>query len=407
MLSHWTPVWFLANWPRKRVGLASYSAEFAETWGRRTRNSVIEQAAGLGINVRQDLSRAALWELTTGGGMMTAGVGGPFTGHGFDLLLIDDPIKNRQEAASPTLREHLWEWWRSTARTRLEPGGSIVVVMTRWHEDDLVGRLLGDEYQGEQSDADQWEHIRLPALAEEDDPLGRAEGEPLWPERYGAAALANLRASVGLRDWAGLFQQRPSELGGEILKLHWWRMVDEEPATVYRTVQFWDTAFKPGRENDYSCCVTASTVPGGFLVRDVWRAKLDFPALQQASRLLYEMWQPERVNVEDAASGTPLVQSFRRETRLPIFASPVRGDKVSRAHSITGLLESGRVFVPASVPWLPEFLRETSEFPNGAHDDQVDALVGALTELRKGTDVDLPSFGQRDSRWRERRDNGR
>ena len=175
LLSHWTPVWFLANWPQKRVGLASYAAEFAETWGRRARDSVVENAQELGIQVRPDLNRASEWELTAGGGMMTAGVGGPFTGRGFDLLIIDDPIKNRQEANSAALRRHVWEWWRSTARTRLEPGGSIIVVMTRWHEDDLAGKLLGAA-PDDGGAIDRWQHIRLPALAEEDDPLGREPG---------------------------------------------------------------------------------------------------------------------------------------------------------------------------------------------------------------------------------------
>ena len=169
-------MWFLANWPRKSVGLASYAAEPAEQWGRLARDSVIENESGLGIRVRDDLSKVGRWQLTTGGGMMTVGVGGPFTGYGFDLLIIDDPVKNREEANSPTQRQHLWAWWRSTARTRLEPGGSIIVVTTRWHEDDLVGRLLGDEYTDEQMVGDQWEHIRLPALAEEGDPPGETPG---------------------------------------------------------------------------------------------------------------------------------------------------------------------------------------------------------------------------------------
>ena len=175
-------MWFLANWPHKRVGLASYAAEPAEQWGRLARDSVVENESGLGIRVRDDLSKVGRWQLTTGGGMMTVGVGGPFTGYGFDLLIIDDPVKNREEANSPTQRQHLWDWWQSTARTRLEPGGSIIVVTTRWHEEDLVGRLLGDEYTEEQAAGDRWEHIRLPALAEEGDPLGRPLDAPLWPE---------------------------------------------------------------------------------------------------------------------------------------------------------------------------------------------------------------------------------
>ena len=217
MLSHWTPVSFLANWPWKSVGLASYAADFAGTWGRKARDSVVENQVQMGLRVRDDLNKASQWQLTAGGGMMTAGVGGPFTGYGFDLLIPDDPIKNRQEADSITMRNHLWEWWRSTARTRLEPGGSVIIVATRWHEDDLIGRLLSDEFLEGEVASDRWEHIRLPALAEPGDPLGREEDAPLWPERHDATALAAARVDIGPQDWPGLYQQRPSRQGGQRL----------------------------------------------------------------------------------------------------------------------------------------------------------------------------------------------
>ena len=233
MVSCWLPIWFLVNWPAGRVGLASYAADFASDWGLRVRRT-IEQTPELGIRVSKDRARAHDWQLEEGGSMMTAGVGGPFTGRGFDLLIIDDPIKNRAEANSATYRKHLWDWWTSTARTRLEPGGSIVILATRWHEDDLIGRLLNgpqgnDEFDAGDVDLDEWQYIRLPALAEDDDPLGREEGEPLWPARYDARALAALRVELGPQDWAGLFQQRPTEYGGGLFKLHWWRYANPLP----------------------------------------------------------------------------------------------------------------------------------------------------------------------------------
>ena len=161
IVSHWTPVWFLSNWLQRKVGLASYAAEFASGWGRKARDTIVATPE-LGIGIRPDLSSASMWELTAGGGMMTSGVGGPLTGHGFDLLIIDDPIKNRQEANSAAVRRHLWEWWRSTARTRPRPGGSIIIVQTRWHEDDLIGMLLGAMGEGDADyPEDTWEHIRL------------------------------------------------------------------------------------------------------------------------------------------------------------------------------------------------------------------------------------------------------
>ena len=308
-------MWFLANWPHKRVGLASYAAE---QWGRLARDSVVENESGLGIRVRDDLSKVGRWQLTTGGGMMTVGVGGPFTGYGFDLLIIDDPVKNREEANSPTQRQHLWDWWQSTARTRLEPGGSIIVVTTRWHEDDLVGRLLGDEYTEEQAVGDQWEHIRLPALAEPGDPLGRPLDAPLWPERYDTAALAALRISVGPQEWPGLFQQRPSHERGSVFKDHWWGFEKKvEPGD--RVFQFWDTAFKTGQQNDYSVCCTMTTTPNGYAVMGVWRNRVEYPDLLRAMQDQAKEHNPSAIFVEDAASGQSVLQSLRRETRLPVL----------------------------------------------------------------------------------------
>ena len=381
LLSHWTPVWFLANWPHKRVGLASYAAEPAEQWGRLARDSVIENESGLGIRVRDDLSKVGRWQLTTGGGMMTVGVGGPFTGYGFDLLIIDDPVKNREEANSPTQRQHLWDWWRSTARTRLEPGGSIIVVTTRWHEDDLIGRLLGDEYTEEQAAGDRWEHIRLPALAEEDDPVGRPLDAPLWPERYDASALAALRVSVGPQEWPGLFQQRPSHEGGSIFRDDWWLLGDVPEPGDGPVFQFWDTAFKTGQQNDYSVCCTMTTTPNGYAVLDVWRDRVEYPDLLRAMQAQAEDHNPSAIFVEDAASGQSVVQSLRRETRLPVLPVKPIGDKVLRANRVTGTVEAKKITLPRTAPWLQAFREELAAFPNGVHDDQVDAFVGCLTQF--------------------------
>ena len=381
MLSHWTPVWFLANWPWKNVGLASYAADFAGTWGRKARDSVVENQVQMGLRVRDDLNRASQWQLTAGGGMMTAGVGGPFTGYGFDLLILDDPIKNRQEADSITMRTHLWEWWRSTARTRLEPGGSVIIVATRWHEDDLIGRLLSDEFLEEEA-SDRWEHIRLPALAEEDDPLGRPVDAPLWPERYDASALASLRISVGPQDWPGLFQQRPSHEGGSIFRDDWWVPGDVPEPGDGPVFQFWDTAFKTGQQNDYSVCCTMTTTPNGYAVMDVWRNRVEYPDLLKAMKSLAERHpKVSAIFVEDAASGQSVVQSLRRETRLPVLPAKPIGDKVLRANRVTGTVEAKKITLPRTAPWLQAFREELAAFPNGVHDDQVDAFVGCLTQL--------------------------
>lgn len=212
LISHWFGVWYLHLFPERRIILTSYAADYAATWGRRVRNSIVEHGEVLGLSLAGDTTAADAWETEQRGGMVTAGVGGPITGRGADILIVDDPIKNSEEANSATYRDKVWEWWQSTAVTRLEPGAAAIVVMTRWHEDDLAGKLLSDEDSG-----GEWELLNLPAIAEKDDVIGRHEGEALWPERYDLAALDNRRLAVGEYVWQSLFQQRPPSLTGNPL----------------------------------------------------------------------------------------------------------------------------------------------------------------------------------------------
>ena len=400
LLSHWTPVWFLANWPHKRVGLASYSADFASRWGRMTRDTIVQNTAGLGIAVRGDLSSAANWELTSGGGMITAGVGGPFTGFGFDLLIIDDPIKNRQEASSAALRRHLWEWWQSTARTRLEPSGSVIVVMTRWAQDDLVGRLLdgfpeddGTEYPF----ADDWQHIKLPALAEGEDPLGRELGVPLWPERYDTDALAATRQAIGPQEWAGLYQQRPSPVGGSVFLQQDFRYFrtdhDSEthvlatpagplhvPQAACHRFCTVDTASTLRERSDYTATATWAVTPDrDLLLLDMQRVRVESPDITPLLVQVNARWQPGYIGVE----GKSVFQAARR-AGLPVRELKADTDKWTRAQPAAARLSAGSVYFPAAAPWLADFQDELVTFPNGAHDDQVDCLSYAALEVVRG-----------------------
>ena len=226
LCSHWLPVWYLTVWPAKRVILTSYEADFAANWGRRVRNTL--QSTGLGT-ISGDSQAADHWETEEGGGMVTAGTGGPITGRGADLLIVDDPVKNAEEASSPTYRDRTWEWWQTTARSRLEPGGSIVIIMTRWHVDDLVGRLLAEA-------SDNWDYIRLPALD--------SDGHALWPTRYDEQALLDTRRSVGEAAWQSMYMQQPSSVGGryffDLEALRESEAYTEEPRTVTRNlVRIW------------------------------------------------------------------------------------------------------------------------------------------------------------------------
>ncbi len=225
-VSRWLLVWFLELWPRKRIILASYEAGFAAIWGRKTRNAIEANPGALTTRIAQDSSAADRWDTTEGGGMVTAGVGGSITGRGADLLVLDDAAaKNRAQAGSAAWRDAVWDWWTSTARTRLEPHGTIIHVQTRWNEDDLAGRLLRADK------VNHWKVVNFPAIAEADDVLGRKPGEALWPERYPLEALEALRvgpAAVSSRDWAALYQQRPAPEGGELFHREHFRYFRED-----------------------------------------------------------------------------------------------------------------------------------------------------------------------------------
>ena len=218
--------WYFAHHPDHCVIAASHTAELAEKWGRKVRNMIAEHRLLLGVGLAEDSQAAGRWETSAGGEYFAAGVGGSITGRRADLVIIDDPVRSREDAASETIRDKNWEWYKSDLYTRLKPGGRIVLIQTRWHEDDLAGRILADMETG----GDQWDVISLPALAEENDPLGRAFGEPLWPEWESLEELERKRRAVGPREWSALYQQRPAPEEGDYFNADWLKTYDTIPA---------------------------------------------------------------------------------------------------------------------------------------------------------------------------------
>ncbi len=415
LVSHYTPVWFLKKFPWKKVGLASYEMGFASEWGGKAKDTITEHSDELNIQLTQDTKAKGRWRLRGyGGGMTVAGIGGPFTGRGFDLIIIDDPIKNDAEALSDVYRRRNWNWYRSVVRPRLQPGGSIIVIMTRWHEQDLAGALLGNPPEDESElvveedvEPDPWEVINLPALAEDNDVLGRKPGEALWPTRYDVTALKKLRIAAGPFWWTAQFRGKPQPEGGGIIKTAWFKSYEDEelPNTFSRIVQIWDTAHKEKQRHDRSACLTIGQAnnPRRYYLLDLYVARLSFPDLTRAAEAQYDKWEPDRVVIEDKSSGISLIQQLRRDTKVPIRAIKAIDDKVTRAHTVTGIMAAGQVLIPRHASWLADFLKEIGDFPSGAHDDIVDVLVHGLRFLkprlkgrRQGVEVETKK-----SRWRD------
>ena len=312
------------------------------------------------------------------GSYRAAGVGGSITGMGFRLGIIDDPIKDRSQADSAHYRDLVWEWYTSTFRTRAEPGARIVVISTRWHQDDLVGRLL-------QNEPGQWEELRLPAIAEGElhprDP--RQPGEALWPERYPIEELQALQR-LSAYDWAALYQQRPVPRGGGLFKEEWLTQSLAPPCR--RRVWAWDLASKA--LGDWSAGALVGETDLGYHVLRVERLRGDYPDIKRCVLRCWAEDPADALLVEDAAAGVPLVQELRASTPLPVIPVRPQGPKISRAMAVSPLVEARRVsYSPGD--WNAEFLAEFCAFPSSPHDDQVDAVVMALTYLSRQSSVSV------------------
>jgi predicted phage terminase large subunit-like protein len=369
------PAWFLGRHPDRSIITACYGQELADDFGRHVRNMVsdpVHIAIFPECRLADDSTSMRRFGTTAGGSYYAVGRGGAITGRGANLLLIDDPLKDAEEASNAgTRRGH--EWFGTVAFTRLQPGGAAVLTSTRWHEDDLAGHLLREDPNG-------WDPLSLPGIAEVDESFRRA-GDALWPEAYSVADLEKIRAVIGSSAWASLYQQRPSAAEGTIFRRHWWSYFRVLPF-FKRTIQSWDTAFKAGADNDFSCCTTWGWAENGYYLLSCWRGKVEFPELKKRMGWLADEWKPAQILVEDLASGQSLIQELRYRSSLPIIPIRVDRDKESRARAVTGAIEAGKVFLPESAPWLNDYVDELAAFPNGIHDDAVDSTTQAINYLR-------------------------
>lgn len=383
------PCWYLGKHSTAQLVQAGYAESIALLHSRQARDIFISYETRTlfpEVYYRPEHTRqetvlperqaAHEWGTKQGGSYYAVGVGGGLTGRGFDVGIIDDPIKDAEEANSETIRDKVWEWYRTVFRTRVQPNAAIIIVTTRWHEDDLVGRLL--KQSKEDHGADQWEILHLKAME---------NGQALWPERYPLEVLNNIRATIGGRAFESLFQGEPKIAEGNIIKRDWWKYY-KEPPHFTRRIHSWDTAFKAKTENDYSVCTVWGEAANGYYLLDVWRQKVEYPDMKRASTHLYERDRPDAVLVEDKASGQSLLQELKRDTLMPVLAIKVDVDKVARANAIAPLIEAGKVFLPESAEWIHDFIEELSAFPGAEHDDQVDSVTQALQWMSKGSSFD-------------------
>jgi predicted phage terminase large subunit-like protein len=387
--SYLLPAWFLGRFPGKKIIQSSNTAELAVGFGRKVRNLVdsdVYTKVFPNVALRHDSKAAGRWSTNEDGEYFAIGVGGTVTGKGADLLIIDDP-HSEQEAAlaanDPSIYDKVYEWFTSGPRQRLQPGGSIVVVMTRWGKRDLTGQVLK---AAAQRDGDDWEVVEFPAILPSD--------KPLWPEFWSYEELSALRNELPNSKWQAQYQQNPTSESAAIVKREWWKIWEEEdPPTCNYTLMAWDTAFEKTSRADYSAMTLwgvfehpddNGTYQTNIILLNAFRDRMEFPELKRKAIEHYRDWEPDSVIIEKKASGAPLIYEMRA-MGIPVQEfTPVRGnDKISRVNAISDLFASGRVWAPPS-RWAEEVIDEVASFPSGEHDDYVDTVSLAMMRFRKG-----------------------
>ena len=388
--SYLFPAWYLGRYPEKKVIQTAHTAELAVGFGRKVRNLINQedfQEVFPGIELSSDSKAAGRWNTNKKGDYFAIGVGGAVTGKGADVLIIDDPHSEQDAAVgayNPEVYDKVYEWYTSGPRQRLQPGGAIIVVMTRWSTRDLTGQIIKSATQRE--GADEWEVIELPAVM--------PSGDPLWPEFWPIDQLDSLKAELPVSKWSAQYQQDPTSEEGALIKREWWQEWEyENPPHCDAIIQSWDTAFLKTQRADYSACTTwgvfyhpnenGESIPNLILL-DAYKEKLEFPDLKRAAYEKYWEYEPDQMIVEAKAAGSPLIFELRA-MGIPVTEfTPSRGqDKIARVNAVSDLFASGIVWCPAT-RWAEEVVEECAAFPAGDNDDLVDSTTQALLRFRQG-----------------------
>jgi predicted phage terminase large subunit-like protein len=391
--SYLFPAWFLGKFPEKKIIQTAHTAELATGFGRKVRNLVnsADYQEVFKTKLSSDSKAAGRWNTSKGGDYFAIGVGGAVTGKGADILIIDDP-HSEQEAmqGNPEVYDRVYEWYSSGPRQRLQPGGSIIIVMTRWSKRDLTGQIIQNSIK---RDGDQWETIEFPALL--------PSGTPLWPEFWSQKELEAIKAEIPVGKWEAQYQQNPTSEEGAIIKREYWKIWNKDtPPQCEYIIQSWDTAFEKNSRADYSACTTWGVfshpnsdgmMVSNIILLDSFKQRMEFPELKRKAYDLYQEWKPDSLIIEKKAAGAPLIYELR-QMGIPLSEyTPSRGsDKIARVNAISDLFSSGYVWCP-DTRWAEEVMEECAAFPNGEHDDTVDSTSQALLRFRQGGFLRLDS----------------
>jgi len=389
--SHLFPAWYLGRFPDRKVIQTAHTAELAVGFGRKVRNLVgseVYQKIFNDVSLSTDSKAAGRWNTNQDGDYFAIGVGGAVTGKGADILIVDDP-HSEQEAAlnDPSVYDKTYEWYTSGPRQRLQPGGAICLVMTRWSKKDLTGSIIKASI--ERGGADEWEVIEFPAIL--------PSGKPMWPGFWPIDQLEALKAELPVGKWAAQYQQDPTSEESAIIKREWWQeWPKKNPPSCEFVIQSWDTAFLAKETADYSACTTWGVFTdedgvSNIILLDAFQERLEFPDLKSRAYEMYKEYDPDAFIVEAKAAGTPLIFELRR-MGIPVGEyTPSRGkDKIARVNAVSDLFSSGHVWAPKT-RWAEMVVEEFAAFPTGDHDDLVDSSTQALLRFRQGGFIRIES----------------